>query len=545
MKWLGIIPPFFLDKWRSICYKNKQNLAVFLGVLIAPLLLQFPSHFELNTVPMLTITVSHKASHAIQYHKSGLSKEGNYYLDKQIKAYWAGKTSKLLGIEGKEVTEENFERLVKRLHPEIEGEKLGVRYSGEERAGVDLTFSAPKCVTLLHSLTKNPEVLEMHRRSYQAAMLEAEQMMYTQSNSKYARGYTHTGNLIYAAFDHFLSRPVDVEHDGAIRQIASPNLHTHCFLVNTTFNEKTGRYQALEIYNLHKNSDYLRTVYHNHLALELEAAGFQTERDGNFIKLAGVSRELIERFSERSHEINRIAAEKGLNAKQKGELGKLTRKAKSKISLDDKELYEHWLTRVNEQQRKACEEQLQSFDQTTILRGAPGTGKSTIFSYFNGFYQKLGKTLTAVAPSTQASLSLAEKGLESNTIAGLLNNTKAQERLRNNVMLVDEAGMIGVKNMSALLELGTKYNCRIIMCGDTKQMGPPSQYGDALAILEKQSRLQVSTVDKIMRQRHAPEYQSAVTDIYKGRILEGYQKLNKQGHVHEIPEYEDRVKKIA
>ncbi|GEM_PF-746784 len=658
---------FFTHQVRSACWKYKYGIAILIGLLLAAFLISSPSHMLQKVRSMLTITVSHKAAHAIEYQKAALSKEGNYYMDTQIKAYWAGKTSKYLGIEGKEVTEESFARLAHRLHPEIEGEKLGVRDNDDARAGVDLTFSAPKCVTLLHSLTQNSDILDMHRRSYQAAMLEAEKMMHTQKNTRYARGYIRTGNLIYAAFDHFLSRPVDVELGNQTLQIASPNLHTHCFVGNTTFNEEAGRYQACEIYNLHKNSDYLRTVYHNHLALELEAAGYQTERDGNFIKLAGVSRDLIERFAERSLEINRIAAEKGLTAKQKGELGKLTRKAKSRMSMSEQQLYEHWLTRLseaelkklqslqgqtfsrlppitvkqavdrsleyafernsvenekkiiaygtklgygqfnvhevakelqsrgnllkserdtieyvttrelvheenrmiematsgkgkfaalnkdyqpkldflNDQQRRAIQDILSSYDQTMILRGAPGVGKTSLLTEVRDGVLQNGKSFYAIAPSSQAAQVLAEKGFESDTIAGLLSSPQRQANLRNNVLLIDEAGMVGVKNMSALLEISEKYKCRTILSGDSAQNQAPAQYGDSLAILEKQSRLQVSTVDKIMRQKAAPEYQSAVTDIYKGRILQGYQKLNRQGHVIEIPHYEERIEKIA
>lgn len=616
---------------------------------------------------MLTITVSHNADGARRYFKDGLSKEGNYYLDQQIKAYWAGKTSKRLGLEGKEVTEEVFSRLVNNLDPNIDGQRLTPRASDTRRAGVDLTFSAPKSVSLLYSLTKNPKILELHRDAYKKAMLEVEKLMYTQSNTQYVRGFTHTGNVAYAAFDHFLSRPVETVINGKIAQIADPQLHTHCFIPNVTWNEKTERYQALEIYSMHMNSDYIRSVYHSALSRGLEKAGFQTERNRSFFELTGVSRDLIERFSLRSQEINRISEQEGLSAQQKGELGKKTRNSKSEQSLSDQQLYDYWITRLtdqelrdlktlkgkkfdrptpinaktavdramehafernsvenekkviayaaalgyghlsidqitkelqsrdnilrsqrntienittielvheedrmielatsgkgkfpalnkdyeikldflNPQQRKAIQDMLSTTDQTFVLRGAAGTGKSTIFSVVNDALRKVGKSLIAVAPSTQASQVLAEKSLESYTIAKLLNDPKAQEKLQNSVLLIDEAGMVGVKNMASLLELSNKYQARTILSGDTKQHGPPAQYGDALKILERQSRLQVSTVDKIERQRKAPDYQSAVQDIAKGRLLEGYQKLNEQGSIIEIGDHDERIRKLA
>ena len=656
-----------LDKVTKICYNNKQNLGVIFGIFTALLLLNFHFPTEQNTAPMLTITVSHNADGARRYFKDGLSKEGNYYLDQQIKAYWAGKTSTRLGLAGKEVTEEVFSRLVKNLDPYMNGQRLTPRTSDNRRAGVDLTFSAPKSVSLLYSLTKNPKILELHRDAYKKAMLEAEKLMYTQSNTQYARGFTHTGNIAFAAFDHFLSRPTEVVVNEKIVQIADPQLHTHCFIPNVTWNDKAGRYQALEIYSMYMNSDYIRSVYHSELSKNLEKAGFQTERNRSFFELTGISRDLIERFSLRTQEINKISEEKGLSIKQKGELGKKTRNSKSEQSLSDQQLHNYWLDRLtdqelkdlnslrgkkfdrpcpinvkaavdramenafernsvenekkiiayaaslgyghlsidqiakelqsrvnilrsqhntidnmttvelvreedrmielatsgkgkfpalnknyeikldflNPQQRKAIQDMLITTDQTFVLRGAAGTGKSTIFSVVNDALRQSGKSLIAVAPSTQASQVLAQKGLESHTIAKLLNDPKVQEKLQNNVLLIDEAGMVGVKNMAQLLALTNKYKSRTILSGDTKQHGPPAQYGDALKILEKQSRLQVSTVDKIERQRNAPVYQSAVQDIAKGRLIEGYQKLNNQGAIIEITDHHQRIERLV
>ena len=151
--------------------------------------------------------------------------------------------------------------------------------------------------------------------------------------------------------------------------------------------------------------------------------------------------------------------------------------------------------------------------------------------------------MIAVAPSSQAVDVLREKSFEAYTVSALLHNPKRQEVLQSNVLLVDEAGMVGVQNMAALLNLGTKYRSKIILSGDSRQHSSPA-YGDALRILENQGNIQVSTVDKIVRQK--PEkYRAAVEDLAKGRVLQGYQKLDRQGAVKEIPDHEERRDKIA
>ncbi len=653
---------FVLDKLGINVYKG---CAIALSLFMALLPLN-PLHFNKQKIaPMLTINVSHSAEGARQYFKEGLSKEGNYYLDQQIKAFWAGKTSKRLGLEGKEVTEQDFTRLVNNRHP-YSNEKLTPRDAENRRAMVDLTFSAPKDFSLLYAFTQSPELLEIHRNACQTAMQEVEKLMYTQNNSRYARGYTYTGNIIYSGFEHHLSRPVEVEHNGQKLQIAEPNLHTHCTAMNVTWNEKTGHYHALEIYNAHMNSDYIRSVYHSTLAIGLEKAGYQTGRDGNFVRIAGIPRDVIERFSSRTQEINRIAEEKGLSALEKGELGAKTRLNKSALSLSDKELLQHWESRLspeelrqltslkgkrfekpapipvkeavdrslehfferhsainekkviaealrlgyghlthdkvsaelnsrenilrserdtisyittsemvrqenhmiaravegkgkspalnkdyepkldflNDQQNKAIKDILGSYDQTVILRGAAGVGKTTLLTEIKKGAAQSQKPLFAVAPSTQAVEVLREKGFEADTIAGLLHSQKKQENLQDKVLLIEEAGMVGTQDMTALLDLAEKHkSAKTILSGDSKQHSSPA-YGDALRILETQGNIQVSNVDKIVRQK-PEQYRSAIEDLANGKTLKGFQKLDKQGAVKEIVEHDERLDRLA
>ncbi|MEL6277104.1 MAG: AAA family ATPase, partial [Bacteroidota bacterium] len=201
-------------------------------------------------------------------------------------------------------------------------------------------------------------------------------------------------------------------------------------------------------------------------------------------------------------------------------------------------------TYLNGQQQDAIKELLSSYDQTVILHGSAGVGKTTLLTEVRKGAASAGRELIAVAPSSQASAVLAEKGFQSTTVASLLTNKQLQQQLQHNVLLIDEAGMCGVRSMSRLLELGKKHNSRIILSGDTQQNGPPAQYGDSLRILKEQANLKVVIVDKILRQKD-PSYNRAVTDIAKGNLAKGYKSLDKQGKVKEIGDHEERVVKIA
>jgi len=139
---------------------------------------------------------------------------------------------------------------------------------------------------------------------------------------------------------------------------------------------------------------------------------------------------------------------------------------------------------------------------------------------------------------------LSQKGFNADTIAALLHNPKLQEQLQDNVLLVDEAGMCGVKTMSQILSLAQKHNTRVILSGDTLQHGPPGQYGDALRILQDQAKLKTASVQKIVRQK-PKEYREAVELLGKGHTLDGYKALDKLKAIIEITDNDERLNTVA
>jgi conjugative relaxase-like TrwC/TraI family protein len=612
---------------------------------------------------MLTITRSHNSEAAADYFTNGLSTEG-YYLDDNIKAFWVGKTSKLLGLEGKEVTKQDFSNLVSNINPNTK-ERLTVRNAQNRRAGFDLTFSSVKSVSILYALTRDKDILEAHRTAYRQAMLAVQSDAQTQANTKDKRVYQNTGNIVYAAFDHFTSRPNEITKNGKTEFVSDPQLHTHCYIPNVTWNEEKQRYQALEIGNIHRLATYYEAIYHSHLSKELNKLGFSIQRNDTRYEVAGITRKTIEKFSNRSATIEQVAKEKGItDAKAKAKLGAITRNSKAKAISEDR-LNDHWVERLSEQelnaiqslkntphqqdksltakeaidraishfeerqsafqekrvlahaltlgyghllpddvqkeldsrdnilrasldsvtymttsemvriedhmiriaaqgkgavtpihqtykikqdflndeQKQAVQKLLNSFDQVNILKGAAGVGKTSLLTEVNIAVQETKKKLIALAPSSQAAKQLTKKGFEGDTIAGFLINAKKHQDLQNNVLLVDEAGMVGVKTMSELLRLSKEHNARVILSGDTMQHNSV-EFGDSLRILQEKAKLQTAQVTKIVRQKPT-EYRKAVEKLAKGQTIQGYQALDKMKAIKEIPDHDKRIDTIA
>ena len=67
------------------------------------------------------------------------------------------------------------------------------------------------------------------------------------------------------------------------------------------------------------------------------------------------------------------------------------------------------------------------------------------------------------------------------------------------VIIVDEAGQIGGKQLLALLQLVQRNGGRVILSGDTRQHGPV-EVSDALRAIERYSGLRPAELNEIRRQ---------------------------------------------
>ena len=128
-------------------------------------------------------------------------------------------------------------------------------------------------------------------------------------------------------------------------------------------------------------------------------------------------------------------------------------------------------TRLDGQQGEAIRHVLTTKHQVSIIRGGAGTGKTRLLQDLNELVSHTGKEMLFVAPTAQASRGvLVNEGFkEAETVAKLLSDKKLQSKLYGQILCVDEAGLLGTKDMTALLELADKKHARLLLVGDTRQ----------------------------------------------------------------------------
>jgi conjugative relaxase-like TrwC/TraI family protein len=189
---------------------------------------------------------------------------------------------------------------------------------------------------------------------------------------------------------------------------------------------------------------------------------------------------------------------------------------------------------LKEQQARAIEHILTTKDQVSIIMGAAGSGKTTLMTEAVFLIEQTGKKVTIVAPSAQASRgTLRDEGFgRAETVAKLLQDEQMQDALKDQVLWVDEAGLLSTKDMTSLLEVAKKQNTRLMLGGDTRQFSSIER-GDSLRILNTVGGIKAAEVNKIYRQRDQ-FYREAVEDLAKGRVSSAFEKLDSIDAIKQI-----------
>lgn len=190
--------------------------------------------------------------------------------------------------------------------------------------------------------------------------------------------------------------------------------------------------------------------------------------------------------------------------------------------------------KLSGEQLEAINHVLTTTNRVSIIQGRAGTGKTTLMKETIKLIEQMGKEVTVVAPTAQASRGvLRNEGFNSaETVTKLLTTPDLHAVLRNGVLWVDEAGLLGTKDMCSLLALAQNQNARLILSGDTRQHSSVVR-GDALRILNTVAGIKSANVSRIYRQR-AEDYREAVQAFSEGNIVEGFHKLLEMGALKQI-----------
>ncbi|MDV7585461.1 MobF family relaxase [Acinetobacter baumannii] len=291
---------------------------------------------------MMSMNTLKSASQASTYYS-----KDNYYTKEQTaesleKASWYGKGATVLGLDEKEFDPEKFKEL---LQGEIdEDNKIGkVVYKDDvavtqHRPGVDLTFSAPKSVSILAEVFKNKDVREAHEDAVKATLDHVERK-YAQSRISIdgSMQKENTENMVIALFSHNNSRDLD------------PQTHTHSVIMNATLNSKGG-WTAISNDEIYQSQKLIGAIYNSKLASNLKELGLDLDfkSNGNF-EISGIDQAVIDEFSQRRKAMIESAEAKGIDlstasASMREVIALDTRKTKKEVTQEN--LDKDWTSRA-------------------------------------------------------------------------------------------------------------------------------------------------------------------------------------------------------
>ncbi len=198
---------------------------------------------------------------------------------------------------------------------------------------------------------------------------------------------------------------------------------------------------------------------------------------------------------------------------------------------------------LDEFQLAAARQILGSHDRIMLFRGGAGTGKSFTLRVVHDALLRHGHAVHVLAPQRQQVQGLADDGMAgARTVSEFLTKRTLEQGA---VVIVDEAGQIGAKQMLDLVTLVRRNGGRLVLSGDTRQHGPV-EASDALLAMEKYGRLRPAELNEIRRQdpkrardkaerQRIMEHRAAVGEASEGDIAGSFDRLDAMGAVVECP----------
>lgn len=287
---------------------------------------------------MLSLRAHTSVSAVMSYYTTA----ADYYLSTEASAdqsaQWRGDGAQRLGLEGP-VGRVEFQKLLEGKLPD--GSQLGTYRNGEleHRPCWDLTFSAPKSVSVMALVAQDTRLLDAHDQAVRAALNYLEsRVAETRIREDGVVRSEKTGNLIVATLREDTSRASD------------PQLHSHNVVMNAT-QSADGQWRSLDGYQFFQAQRELGQLYRNELALRAQALGYQIVpgKEGTF-ELAGVPKDVLQEFSTRAGQVEQALANKGLTRDtatpaQKDMVTLATRASKEK-ELSADQLRDSWQARA-------------------------------------------------------------------------------------------------------------------------------------------------------------------------------------------------------
>jgi conjugative relaxase-like TrwC/TraI family protein len=238
-----------------------------------------------------------------RYYEQQVAQGGDDYYSGRGEApgEWTGTGAGELGLTGK-VSSAQFNALLEGRDRRAPETRLRANISDPSIAAFDLTFSAPKSVSVLFAVAPadvSAALVEAHEEAVRAALGYLEETAVFVRRGAGGARFEHAGGLIAAAYRHRMSRALD------------PQLHTHVVVANLARGED-GRYTALHHPSLYRAARTAGYLYQSHLrSLVRDRLGLEWGPvHKGAAELAEIPGDVLRVFSQRRAQVEAAVAER-------------------------------------------------------------------------------------------------------------------------------------------------------------------------------------------------------------------------------------------
>lgn len=247
---------------------------------------------------MITVSKIANAASALSYY----SEKDDYYREGGgAPAAFAGRGAAELGLSGPMTSQRQAKVFAGVL-------ANGGGNAGRHTPGWDVTFSAPKSVSVAALVGGDDRLIVAHERAVARALEHIEKhAIVTRQRGAGGEGYEwrRGAGMVAATFRHTTSREQD------------PQLHTHTVITNTTRDPATGEWRALVSRELYRAQAEAGAIYTTELAAEARRFGYAVEvridaQGHPQMELGDVPQAIRDQFSARAQQVEARLADRGL-----------------------------------------------------------------------------------------------------------------------------------------------------------------------------------------------------------------------------------------
>lgn len=269
---------------------------------------------------MLSISVIKSSASATTYYEKDDYYTGSDGEEGNSAGQWYGKVAEGLGLSGA-VDPATFKAVLDGELPN--GETIGKMINGERQhtPGWDLTFSAPKSVSIMNEVGGDKRLQQAHDKAVLKAVGWLEKELAVARVTK--DGVTEkeaTNGIVAALFQHSTSRNQDAQ------------THTHVVIANAT-ERKDGTFASIDSKAFFDYKMAMGNIYRSELARDGIGAGYdidKTHTDGRF-EFKQVPDAVRGIHSTRSDEIKASLTERGLEGAKMAEQAALKTRSRKEV----------------------------------------------------------------------------------------------------------------------------------------------------------------------------------------------------------------------